>query len=165
MELLHHLAGVAAHVTIGRSLLVDGFAQLQALLDGGGAHVEDFLELQGNLCVTHVDTARAIGIDIEAHGLSLTDGVGYLHQHLAGDAGSDGILGDVTCGVSSTAVHLARVLAAEGTATMCAMTAIGVDDDLAARQTGVAGRTADDKLARGIHMQFELVVKQGLDVL
>ena len=152
-------------MTIGRRLLVDRFAQLQALLDGGGAHVEDFLELQGNLCITHVDTARAVGVDIEAHGFSLTDGVGHLHQHLAGNAGSDGVLGDVASGVSGTAVHLARVLAAEGTAAMCAMTAIGVNDDLAARQTGVAGGTADDKFARGVHMQFEFVVKQGLDIL
>ena len=66
----------------------------------------------------------------------------------------------MACGISCRAVHLRGVLAREGTAAVGALAAVGVDDDLAAGQTGVAVRAADHKLARGVNEIFDVVAEE-----
>src|SRR5699024_3461473 len=61
--------------------------------------------------------------------------------------GRDGVLGDPARGVGGRAVHLRRVLAGEGAATVAGHAAVGVDDDLAPGETAVTHRTADDEPA------------------
>ena len=104
--------------------------------------------------------AAAVGVDIDAHGLSHTDGVCQLHKHLVGHTGSHHVLGDIAGGVCCAAVYLAGILAREGTAAVCAASSVGVDDNLASGQSGVAVRTADDKLARRVDVVFDAVVHQ-----
>ena len=93
------------------------------------------------------DLAGALGVDVDAHRLGDADGVGELHFAALGQAGGDDVLGDVAGHVGGAAVDLGRVLAAEGAAAVPAPAAVGVDDDLAARQAAVAVRAADDELA------------------
>ena len=56
-------------------------------------------------------------------------------------------------GVGRRAVHFRGILAAEGAAAVGTASTVGVDDNLAARQTCVAVGTADDELTRGVYMK------------
>ena len=64
-----------------------------------------------------------------------------------GQAGRDDVLGDVARHVAGRAVDLRRILARERAAAVRRRAAVGVDDDLAAGDAGVAVRTADDEAA------------------
>jgi hypothetical protein len=92
--------------------------------------------------------------------LGLADGVRDLDLAAGGEPGGDDVLGDPAHGVGGGAVHLGRVLAGEGAAAVPGVAAVGVDDDLAAGEAGVAHRTADDELAGRVHQQ---PVALGLD--
>ena len=75
------------------------------------------------------------------------DRVGDLDLAALGEAGGDDVLGDVAGRVGGRAVDLGRVLAGEGAAAVAGHAAVGVDDDLAAGEAGVADRAADHELA------------------
>src|SRR5207244_1740012 len=62
--------------------------------------------------------------------------------------------------VGGAAIDFGRVLAAEGAAAVTAPAAVGIDDDLAARQTGVPVRAADDKAAGWIDVIGDLAIDQ-----
>ena len=62
-------------------------------------------------------------------------------------------LGDPAGEVGSRAVDLAVVLAGEGTTTVGTPATVGVDDDLAASETGITLRTTDDEAAGGLDLQ------------
>ena len=70
-----------------------------------------------------------------------------------GEARGDDVLGDPAHRVRGRAVDLGRVLAGEGAAAVAGHAAVGVDDDLAAGQTGVAHRAADLEAAGGVDQQ------------
>ena len=72
-------------------------------------------------------------------------------------SGLDDGLGHPPAGVGRRAVDLRRVLAREGAAAVRAPAAVRVDDDLAAREAGVALRAANDELARGVDVQVARV--------
>ena len=93
--------------------------------------------------VCHEDTDR----------LGLADRVGDLHLGAAGQAGGDDVLGHPAHGVRRGAVDLRRVLAGERAATVAGHAAVGVDDDLATGQAGVAHRAADHELAGRVDQQ------------
>ena len=152
-------------MSVSCGLAIDGLTELQGTLDGLGAQVEEFLYLAGYFAVTHGHTASAVGIHIDVHGLGHTDGIAHLHQHLVGHTGSHEVLGDMTGGVCSRTVYLAGILAAEGSATMGTLASIGVDNNLASGKTRIAMRTADDKLARGVHIILDVIVEQGEHLL
>ena len=76
-------------------------------------------------------------------GRGLADRVGDLHLEAVGEPGRDGVLGDPAHRVRGGAVDLRRVLAAERAAAVPGRAAVGVDDDLAAGEAGVALRAAD----------------------
>ena len=97
-EVLHHRLRLAAHVAVGGRLLVDGVAQLQALLDGAGTKVEQLAYLAGNLAVAHGHVAAPVGVDVDADGLRHADGIAHLHQYFVGHAGSHQVLGNVPGG-------------------------------------------------------------------
>ncbi len=61
------------------------------------------------------------------------------------------------------AVHLRGILAAEGTATVGTPATVGVDDNLAPSEAGVAVGTADDKIACRINEKLHFLAKQLLD--
>ena len=63
-------------------------------------------------------------------------------------------------GVGRRAVDLRRVLAREGAAAVGAAAAVGVDDDLAAREARIAVGAADDELARGVDVQDVVVADE-----
>ena len=146
----------AAHVAVGSRFLVDGTAQLEALLDGMRREREDLLHFLGNLSVGKGNVRTAVGVHVNAHRLCHADGIAQLHEHLVGHARSHHILGDVAGGIGSRAVYLRGVFARESAAAVCAATAVGVHDDFAPRKSRVAVRASDDELARGVYIIFNI---------
>ncbi len=97
---------------------------------------------------------------MHADRLGDADRVGQLHFAAVGQSGGDDVLGDVPGHVGGAAVDLGRVLAAEGPAAVPAPAAVGVDDDLAARQAAVAVRTADHEAPGRVDVVGDLAVDQ-----
>ena len=85
--------------------------------------------------------------------MGLADRVGDLHLAALGQPGGDHVLGDPAHRVGGRAVDLGRVLAGEGAAAVAGVAAVGVDDDLAAGQAGVAHRAADLEPAGRVDQQ------------
>ena len=90
------------------------------------------------------------------------DGVGQLHFAAIGQAGRHDVLGDVPGHVGGAAIDLGGILAAERAAAVTTPAAVGIDDDLAAGQSGIAVRTADHESARGIDVILDVAVDQFL---
>ena len=93
-------------MAVGGRFLIDGVAQFQPLFNGPRAHVKQFLEYAGYLGVALVHMACAKGVYKEAHRFGLANGIGYLHQHLVGNARCHGVFGNVARGVGCRAVDL-----------------------------------------------------------
>ena len=103
-----------------------------------------------------VDGLGAEGLHEQPDRGGLADGVGHLDLDPLGQAGRDDVLGHPAHRVGRRTVHLGRILAGEGAAAVTGPAAVGVDDDLAAGQTGVAHGAADDELAGRIDQQPEV---------
>ena len=153
---------LAAHVTVGRRFRIDRVSELQPRLDGVRAHVEQGGYLSGYLAVGVFHLSRSVGADVYTHGLGHPDGIGHLDQHLVGHAGSHQVLRDMACGISGRTVYLGRVLAAESASAVRPFAAIGVHDDLAAGQSGVAVGAADDEFPGGVDVIDGLVGEEFL---
>jgi hypothetical protein len=91
-----------------------------------------------------------VQVDVERQRLGNSDRVAELDGAALGDARRDDILGEVARDVSRRTVDFGRVLARKGAAAVRAGAAIGVDDDLAAGEAGVAVGPADLEIARRI---------------
>ena len=86
-------------------------------------------------------------------GRGLADRVGDLHLDPVGQPGGHRVLGHPAHRVRGRPVDLRRVLAGERAAAVPGHAAVGVDDDLAAGQAGVAHRAADDEPAGRVDQQ------------
>jgi len=137
-------------VAVLGGLEVDGLGEIQLLDDDTGPEVEvvaDYLdELVRRLL------RGAVGIDVDGEGLSDADGVRELDKGTTAEAGGDEGLGNPAADVGSRAVDLREVLSGEGTATVGTPSAVGVNDDLTASQTGVALRATNDEEAGGLDL-------------
>jgi len=90
----------------------------------------------------------------------MSDGVGELDFGAGGQAGGDDIFRDVSAHVSSAAIHLRRIFAAERPATVAAHPTVAVHDDLASGQPGIALRSTDDKTSGGINQILSGLVEK-----
>ncbi len=97
-----------------------------------------------------VNLAGAESVDADADRIGMADGVGELHFAAVGQAGRDHILRHPASHVSRAAVDFARVLSRKRAAAVPSHSAVGIDDDLAARDASVAFWSADHETAGGI---------------
>src|SRR4029453_1060201 len=102
--------------------------------------------------------SSAVGIDIDRQRSRHAHAVTKLQRAAVGETGRDDVLGDVARGISSRTVALGRILAGERAAPMRGRATIGVDNDLAAGETGIAIRTTDEELAGRIDVPDGLAV-------
>ena len=93
------------------------------------------------------------------------DRVGDLDLAAVGEARGDHVLGHVAGRVGGGAVDLRRVLAGECAAAVARGAAVGVDDDLAAGEPGVANRPADDELAGRVDEEVREQLSLGEELL
>lgn len=152
LELLGLLPGelLVGEVTVLGGLVVDGVGKVQLLDDDTGTHVKVLLDDLNELVRGLV--GGTVGLDEQGEGLSYTDSIGELDKGTAGQLGSDERLGDPARKVSGRAVDLGVVLSGESTTTVGTPAAIGVDDDLAASETGITLGTTDDEQTRGLDL-------------
>ena len=134
--------------------------ELQQTFDGFGPEVEELLDFFGDLAVGQVGFAASVGVYINAYGLCHADGVGQLHEHFIGNARRHHVFGDVASRVGRRTVYLRWVFARERAAAVGTLAAVGVDDNLATGQSGVAVGAADDELTRRIDEIMNVVVEQ-----
>ena len=92
----------------------------------------------GIMPVPKVSTASEVGC-------ANANRVGDLKLEARRQPRRDDVLGDIARHVCRAAVDLGRVFAGERAAAMPRDTAVGIDDDLAPGQPGVAERTTGDK--------------------
>ncbi len=87
-----------------------------------------------------IDLAGAVGIDIDRERLGDADRIGELDGAAVRETRGDHVLRQIARGISGRAIDLGRILAGEGAAAMRGRAAVGVDDDLAAGEAGIAVR-------------------------
>lgn len=160
VELLDLLPGealVGTEVTVLGGLAVDGAVEAELAHNDTRAEIkvvaDDLNELSRGLL------GGAVGVDVDGEGLSNTNGVGELDEGTAGEASSDKGLGDPATDVGSRTIDLGEILAGEGTTTVGTPATVGVDNDLAASETGITLGTTNDEEARGLDVVDGLVVK------
>ena len=78
------------------------------------------------------------------------DCIGELDLNAIRKPRRDDVLRDVARRIRRAAVHLRGILARERTAAVTCPATVGIDDDLASRESGVAVRSADNELARRV---------------
>ena len=79
-------------------------------------------------------------VEVDRQRLGDADGVGQLNGAAIRQLGCDDVLGQIARHVGSGAVDLGGILAGKGPATVWRGTAIGIDNDLAPGQAGIAVR-------------------------
>jgi len=150
----------ATEVTTGSRLAIDRATEVEVLDDAAWGQREDLANEVANLAVGNL--AGAEGINVNADRFANADGVGELYFALLGEASSDDVLGNVASHVSSAAIDLGWVLAAESATAVTAPTAVGIDDDLTTGQAAVTVRTANDELAGGVDVVLDLALDEVL---
>ena len=149
---------VAPEVTVGGRLAVDRPAQVELADERPGTQVEVLVDQLGDALARN--PLGAVGLDHRRERVRHADRVGKLDLAAIGQPRRDDVLGHVAGRVGGRAVDLRRVLAREGAAAVARSAAVGVDDDLAAGQAGVAHRAADLELAGRVdqHVVAQLAV-------
>src|SRR5512133_1102278 len=142
---------VAAEVPVGGGLLIDRAVQVQGVAEGAGAQVEVLVDEP--LDLPAADLVGPEGLDHDRHRMRDADGVGDLDLGAGGQPRGHDVLGHVTRGVRGRAVDLRGILSAERAAAVTGHAAVGVDDDLAPGQPGVAHRPADDEAPGRVDQQ------------
>ena len=143
-------------MAVSRCLLVDRTAKVEHSDDAGRTDVEI---LTDDLCDLRVgQLARAACVDRDGHRLRYADRVGELDLDLVSDACCHDVLCDIAGSICCGAVDLCRILAGESAAAMACVSAVCVDNDLAACETGIAVRSADNKAACRVDEDLGILV-------
>src|SRR5713226_738438 len=147
----------AAEVAISGSGLINRTAQVERLDDGFGCHRKKITDEGGDFFFWYRGRAERLRHDGDR--LRYTDGISQLDFRLSGQARGHNVLRDVARHVASRTIHLRGIFAGEGAAAVAAVSAVGVDDDLATGQTRVAHGTTDDEAAGRIDVIFRFRVQ------
>src|SRR5207245_3992251 len=131
----------AAEVTVRRRREIDRSAQREPIDDGLRTEIEMLLDELADELVAHL--ARPERLHVERDRTRAADHVRDLHLETIGEPRLHHVLRDVAKGVGRGTVDLRWILARERATAMAGVAAVGVDDDLAAREAGVSHRSAD----------------------
>src|SRR5579872_1359137 len=149
---------VASEMAVGCGLLIDRTTQIQRVDDAPRRQFEvrtDDVRDDG-----WVNFLCTESLDQHADRIRDADSVGELDFAAVGESAGDHVLGDVARHVSSRAIDLGRIFAAESAAAVTSHAAVGVDDDLAAGESGVAHGATDDEASRGIDVVLGVFIKK-----
>ena len=135
-------------MSIGRGGTIDRRPEVQGLDDPGGRQVEHFPHRLFNRFGG--DRGGLEGFDHDGHRIGDTDRVGDLRLTAGRQTRRHDVLGHPPHRVGRRAVDLGGIFPAERAAAVPRHAAVGVHDDLAAGEPGIALRSADDKAARGV---------------
>src|SRR5207248_6503772 len=105
------------------------------------------------------NTRRAERIDHDRDWLGYTDGVRQLDFGFAREPGGNNVLGNVPRHVARGTIYLGRIFTRKSSATMPAVAAVTIDDNLAARETRVAHGPANHEAAGRIDVVLGIAVQ------
>src|SRR5579859_4845275 len=145
-------------MAIRRSLAVNGPEQFERLDNSFRGDFEVvahqlFQLVFGNLSGTE-------GIHQNADWLGHANGIGKLHFAAFGQTRGNNIFRNIAAHVAGRAVHLCRIFAAERTAAVPSHSAVGVHDDFASGQPGIAHRAANYKPSGRIDVVLGVGIEQ-----
>ena len=135
-------------MAVGRGAGEDRPVQMQMLADAARREVHDLH--QGLLELAFVDLPGAVQVGVNRQRTRNADRIGKLKGAAVGEVGGDDVLCEVSRRIGRRPVDLGRILARESAAAVRRGPAVGVDDDLAAREPAVAVGAADEELAGGV---------------
>ena len=137
----------SAEMAILGSLFIDRTFQTQFPDDAAGTQVEvsqhDVLEVFVGVSVLDC----VVRIDINRYRVSHADTVSHFDDRAVAEAVLHQGLGHPAHGICGRSIHLGGVLSGESASAVAAPSAVGVHDDLAAGQSGVASRSANHETA------------------
>ena len=146
-------------MSVGRSVLVEASAtflrqvpEIEGFDDRSWAQIKVLLHQRSESVVRKLTGPK--GFHQNGNGFGHTNGVAELHFSAFSQSCRHKAFGDITRCIGCRTVHFGGVFTGESAATVAGITAIGVDDDLAAGETGISLRSAHHKFARGIHQIF-----------
>src|SRR3984957_3835267 len=147
----------AAEMAVGGGGTIDRAPQIERFDDALGRQLEEGANELGDLVIRDCPGAERI----RHHGnrFGYADRIGQLDLHFASEPGGDNVLRYVARHVAGGAIDLGRILAGKCAATVTAVAAIGVYDDLAAREASVAHRAACDEAPRRVDVDFRGLVE------
>eukprot|EP00771_Trimastix_marina_P000193 gnl/Trimastix_PCT/120.p1 GENE.gnl/Trimastix_PCT/120~~gnl/Trimastix_PCT/120.p1 ORF type:complete len:1000 (+),score=301.91 gnl/Trimastix_PCT/120:28-3000(+) len=148
---------LATEMAVGGRLGEPRCAERKLLDNSTRAAVEVVLDDLDHAVV--LDVAGAVRVDEDGDGLHDADGVRELDEAALAETRVDEALGDPARHVGPGAVDLGVVLAREASATVRTPATIGIDDDLAASETGVTSRPANDETARRVDEIYCVVIE------
>src|SRR5215210_3837041 len=149
---------LAPEVTVAGGRSVNWTLQLQCVNDTLGREIENVVDHLFQCRVRQHPSPERLNQNRDRPGDS--NGIGHLNFATPGQLGFNDVLGHPACGIGCGAIHLRRILAAEGTATVPSHPAVGVDDDLPAGETGVSMRTPDDEAPGRVDEKLGALVLQ-----
>src|SRR5579862_1967788 len=113
----------------------------------------------GDLGIRYRSGAKRVGH--HRNGFGDADGIGELNFDLGSETGGYDIFCNVTRHVACGAVNLGWIFSGKRAATVAAISAIGVHDDLAAGKSRVTHRPAGNETAGGIDVVFGFLIDHG----
>jgi hypothetical protein len=153
-------------VTESRSLLVDGGTEVELLDDVSGSEGEVLSDDVAEPVIGLTVLDGAVGVNPDGERVGESDGVGDLNADSVAKSGGDEGLGDKASVVGSGAIDLGGVLTGVSTTSMGAPTAVRVDDDLSASDTGISSGTTDIEFTGGVDDEDSVLQKVvGADLL
>src|SRR5205085_4219600 len=129
---------LAPEVAVGGRRAVDRLVQTEIGADSARRETAELVDAADRLLELVVgDDARSMRVDVERERLGDADRISELDGAAAREACGDDVLCKIARGICGRAVDFRGILAREGTAAVGSRAAIGIDDDLAARDAGV----------------------------
>src|SRR5580704_4475482 len=145
-------------MSISCGLAIDRPPQIERLNDSLRSQLEmGAYDIRNN---RRVNLARAERIHQYAYGIGHANGVCELNFTPVRQPSRNNVLRDVTRHVRSRAVHLGRILAAESAAAMPPHATVGVHNNLAAGQPGIAHGPANHEATCGIDVILRVLVEE-----
>ena len=138
------------------------FVEPERANNGGWTQVEYFLNDVSDFLVG--DFACAECGYMHGYRSGNADCIGNLHFAARGDAGADDVFCHPAHCISCRAVHFSWIFARECAAAVACVAAVGVDDNFATGQAGVAMQSADDKASR-VNQMAGLIVRFDVEIL
>src|ERR1035437_5681533 len=147
----------AAEVAIGCGLLVARAGPVHAFDNPLRREREVLANQLGQLGLAN--PAGAEGLNANADRIGNANGVSQLNFCPLGQAGGNDVFGDVARHVSRAAVDLRRIFSRESAAAVTPGSAVGVHDDFAAGEPGLAHGSPDHKSSRRIDVVLGVLVE------
>ena len=138
--------GFTTEMAVGGGARVDRSIELKMASNAARRQVDELLKRIGQALL--VDLACAVCLDVHRQRMRHADRIRKLDGAPIRQSGCDRVLRQIARCIGSGTVHLAWIFAGKSAAAVRCGAAVGIDDDLAPGQSGVAVGSADNEASR-----------------